>query len=82
MTYEDQINTEQSIISSLRNQLKNIRLPSRTITWQHQNISSGVGTIQDRLNVRRQKLQINNKIISSQNKICSLKSALFGDALK
>ena len=79
MTVQDQIIAEQSIISTLRNQLKNIRLPPRTINWQHRNIGSSVGGVQSRLEIKRQKLKINNQIISSNNKIISLRDALFGE---
>jgi regulation of enolase protein 1 (concanavalin A-like superfamily) len=79
MNYTEQLKAEQNVVASLRTKLNNIRLPSRTINWQHRNISSPINNIQYRLEVKRQKLKINNQINSSQNKIISLRSLIFGD---
>jgi len=80
MTYEEQLKTEQSIVSTLRARLKNIRLPPRTINWQHQNIGRVRNGVQQRLETKREKINISNKIISSQNKITSLRDAIFGES--
>ena len=79
MTYEEQIKSEEATISSLRNQIRQIRLPARTVNWQHNNISSPRNAIQQRLLVKKQKSQINTKIKSSQSKIISLRSLIFGE---
>jgi len=78
MTYEEQITAEQSIITALRNQLRNIKFPARTINWQHQNIGRTGNAVQQRLEVKRQRKKINTGITSSTNKIISLREALFG----
>ena len=78
MTYEEQIAAEQSVITALRNQLKNIKFPARTVNWQHQNIGSTRGGVQQRIEVKRQKLKIRTDITTSTNKIISLREALFG----
>ena len=78
MTYEEQIAAEQSIITSLRNRLKNIRLPARTINWQHRNLGKVRNDVQQRLAYKKQKAQVNSEIKASQNKIISLREALFG----
>lgn len=79
MTIQDQITAEQSVITALRNQLRNIRLPARTINWQHQNVvSPGRGGVRQRLLVKKQQAQINTQITSSQNKIISLRELIFG----
>ena len=80
MTYEEQLKTEQSIVSTLRARLKNIRLPPRTINWQHQNVGRINNGVQQRLETKRQKKKISNKIASSQNKIISLRESIFGES--
>ena len=79
MIYEEQIKSEEATISSLRNQIRQIRLPARTVNWQHNNSSSPRNAIQQRLLVKKQKSQINTKIKSSQSKIISLRSLIFGE---
>jgi len=79
MTYQEEITNEQSAIAALRTRLKNIRLPSRTINWQHQNVGAPRNSVQQRLETKRQKKKINNKIVYSQNKIISLRESIFGE---
>ena len=80
MTIQEEITSEQSAITALRARLKNIRLPPRTINWQHQNIGRVRNGVQQRLETKREKINISNKIISSQNKITSLRDAIFGES--
>ena len=77
-TYEEQISLEQSAISALKNQLRNIKFPPRTINWQHSNIGKIRNNVQQRLEFKRQKAKINSKINYFENKIISLRDALFG----
>ena len=78
MTIQDQIAAEQTIITSLRNQLRNIRPQARTINWQHTNIGTGRNAIQQRLVYKKQKLKIGSQITASENKIISLRELIFG----
>ena len=78
MVYEDEIAQEEVNISNLIRQRKAARLPPRTINWQFQNAR----TVQPRItqNVllsRRIRIGLNNQIISSHNKIRSLREAIF-----
>ena len=79
MTIQEEITNEQSAIAALRVRLKNIRLPPRTINWQHQNVGRINNGVQRRLETKRQKIKINNQIASSQNKIISLRDSIFGE---
>jgi len=80
MTIQEEISSEQSAIAALRVRLKNIRLPPRTINWQHQNVGRINNGVQQRLETKRQKKKISNKIASSQNKIISLRESIFGES--
>lgn len=79
MTYEQEISNQQSIISTLKARLKNIKFPARTINWQHQNFRSPRGQVQQRMEVKRQKKRINTEIASSKYKIASLREMILGE---
>lgn len=78
MTYQEEIINQQAIIASLRNQLKNIKFPARTVNWQHQNIGGTRNAVQQRLVYKKQKLKLGSQITASENKIISLRELIFG----
>ena len=78
MTYETEITEQEGIIQTLNSQLKQTRLPARTINWQHNNIGATRGITQRVLVVRKQRKKINSRVDTSRRKIKSLREAILG----
>jgi len=78
MVYETEIAEQEGIISQLQNQIRQTKLPARTINWQHNNIGSSQGITQRILVVRKQRKQINARAVVARNKIVSLREAILG----
>lgn len=78
MVYETEIAEQEGIISQLQNQIRQTKLPARTINWQHNNIGSLQGITQRVLVVRKQRKQINARAVVARNKIMSLRKAILG----
>ena len=80
MTYETEIAEQEGIISQLQNSIRQTRLPQRTINWQHNNVGSTPGITQRILIVRKQRKQMNARVVVARNKIISLREAILGVA--
>lgn len=80
MTYEDEIALEESAIANLQRELKQIRIPRRTINWQFQNGRVGVsrGIKRNVLIVKKQRRQVLSNIQGRGRRIISLRQAIFG----
>ena len=80
MDYTEQILEQEGIIQRLGSELKQVRLPARTINWQHNNIGATRGITQRVLVVRKQRKQINSKVSVAKTKIMSLRESILGVA--
>jgi len=78
MDYEAQIIEQEGVINRLTSELKQTRLPARTINWQHSNLGATRGITQRVLVARKQRRQINSGIAVSRRKIVSLREAILG----
>jgi len=78
MDYEAEIINEQGAISRLSSELKQIRLPARTINWQHSNVGATRGITQRVLIARKQRKQLNSRIGVSRRRILSLRESILG----
>ena len=78
MYYTEQILEQEGIIQRLGSELKQVRLPARTINWQHNNIGATRGITQRVLVVRKQRKQINSKVSVAKTKIMSLRESILG----
>ena len=78
MEYEAQISEQEGVINRLTSELKQTRLPARTINWQHNNIGATKGITQRVLVVRKQRKKINSRVDTSRRKIMSLREAILG----
>ena len=78
MDYTEQILEQEGIIQRLGSELKQVRLPARTINWQHNNIGATRGITQRVLVVRKQRKQINSKVSVTKTKIMSLRESILG----
>ena len=78
MTYETEIAEHEGAITRLSSELKQIRLPARTINWQHQNAGATQGITQRVLIARKQRKQINSRIDTSRRRILSLRESILG----
>jgi len=78
MDYTEQILEQEGIIQRLGSELKQVRLPARTINWQHNNIGATRGITQRVLVVRKQRKQINSKVSVAKTKIMSLRESILG----
>ena len=78
MEYEAQISEQEGIINRLTSELKQTRVPARTINWQHNNIGATRGITQRVLVVRKQRKKINSRVDTSRRKIMSLREAILG----
>jgi len=78
MDYSTDISEQEGIIDSLTSQLKQTRVPARTINWQHRNIGATRGIPQRVLVARKQRKQINFGIAASRDKILSLRESILG----
>ena len=78
MDYATDISEQEGIISSLTAQLKQTRVPARTINWQHNNIGATRNIPQRVLVARKQRKQINSRVDTSRRKIMSLREAILG----
>ena len=78
MEYEAQISEQEGVINRLTSELKQTRLPARTINWQHNNIGATRGITQRVLIARKQRKQINSRVDTSRRKIMSLREAILG----
>ena len=76
MNYEAQITEQEGIIDSLTAQLKQTRLPARTVDWQHKNIGVPRNITQRVLVVRKQRKKINSGVATSKRKIMSLRESI------
>ena len=78
MDYEAEILIEQNNISKLSSELKQIKLPARTINWQHNNIGAPRNITQRVLVTRKQRKQVNSKVGVSRRRILSLRESILG----
>ena len=78
MTYETEITAQEGIISSLTSQLKQTKVPARTINWQHNNIGATRGIIQRVLVTRKARKKLNSNVTTSRTNILSLREAILG----
>ena len=78
MEYEAQISEQEGIINRLTSELKQTRVPARTINWQHRNIGATRGITQRVLIARKKRKQINSRVDTSRRKIMSLREAILG----
>ena len=78
MDYTEQILEQEGIIQRLGSELKQVRLPARTINWQHNNIGATRGITQRVLVARKQRKQINSKVSVTKTKIMSLRESILG----
>ena len=78
MDYDAEIAAQEGIVSQLQNQIRQTRLPQRTINWQHNNVGFSQGITQRVLVVRKQRKQMNARAIVARNKIISLREAILG----
>jgi len=77
MDYEAEILNEQGAISRLSSQLKQIRIPARTINWQHNNIGTPRNVTQRVLVARKQRKKVNSGVATSRRRILSLRESIF-----
>jgi len=78
MELATEISNEQGVINRLTAELKQTRLPARTINWQHNNIGATKGITQRVLVVRKQRKKINSRVDTLRRKIMSLRKAILG----
>jgi len=78
MDNEALISEQEGVINRLTSELKQTRLPARTINWQHNNIGATRGITQRVLVARKQRKQINSRVNTSRRKIMSLRKAILG----
>ena len=82
MEYEAEISKQEGIINRLTSEIKQIKVPARTINWQHNNIGAPRNITQRVLVARKQRKKINTGVSTSRVKILSLREAILGrDAL-
>ena len=79
MAYESEIAEQEGIISRLKSEITQTKLPARTINWQHSNLGQTRGITQRILIARKQRRQVRTKILSSQTKIMSFRRAILGE---
>lgn len=68
MDYEAQIAEQEGIVSQLQNQIKQTRLPRRTINWQHNNVGVASVTTQRILVVKKQRKKMNVGVVNAKTK--------------
>ncbi len=78
MTYETEITAQEGIINTLNSQLKQTKVPARTINWQHNNIGATRGITQRVLVVRKARKKLNSNVTTSRTNILSLREAILG----
>jgi len=78
MTYETEITAQEGIINKLNSQLKQTKVPARTINWQHNNIGATRGITQRVLVVRKARKKLNSNVTTSRTNILSLREAILG----
>ncbi len=76
MTYETEITAQEGIINTLNSQLKQTKVPARTINWQHNNIGDTRGITQRVLVVRKARKKINSSVATSKRRIMSLRESI------
>ena len=78
MTYVTEITAQEGIINKLNSQLKQTKVPARTINWQHNNIGATRGITQRVLVVRKARKKLNSNVTTSRTNILSLREAILG----
>ena len=78
MTYETEITAQEGIINTLNSQLKQTKVPARTINWQHNNIGATRGITQRVLVTRKARKKLNSNVTTSRTNILSLREAILG----
>ena len=78
MDYESEIAANEGAITRLKSQLKQTKLPQRTITWQHNNAGQTRGVTQRILIVRKQRKKLVNNIKSGEKRVMSLRQSILG----
>ena len=82
MTYETEIAEYKGAITRLSSELKQIKVPARTINWQHNNIGAPRNITQRVLVARKQRKKVNSRVGISRKRIMSLRESILGrDAL-
>jgi len=82
MDYESKIAEHEGIITRLTSELKQIRVPARTINWQHRNVGAPRNITQRVLVARKQRKKVNSRVGYSRRRILSLRESILGkDAL-
>ena len=78
MTYVTEITAQEGIINKLNSQLKQTKVPARTINWQHNNIGATRGITQRVLVTRKARKKLNSNVTTSRTNILSLREAILG----
>ena len=78
MDYPTEISEQEGIINRLTSEIKQIKVPARTINWQHNNIGAPRNITQRVLVARKQRKKINSRVDTSRRKIMSLREAILG----
>ena len=76
MTYVTEITAQEGIINKLNSQLKQTKVPARTINWQHNNIGATRGIIQRVLVTRKARKKLNSSVATSKRRIMSLRESI------
>jgi len=80
MDYNSEIIKEQGVINTLRQRLRLLVQPQKTVHYQIQNMRYGFrNDAPRRMIVRRQKLNLNNGISNSNKKILFFRNAMLGE---
>lgn len=78
MGFAEDIASEEGIIANLERQIRQVRVPQRTINWQHANRGNVSGIPQRIIVARRQRAQLRERVEVSKVKIKSLREAILG----
>ena len=78
MSYESEMTETQGAINRLRSELRQSKLPQRTITWQHNNVGKTRGITQRVLIARKQRKQMVSNIKSKERRMMSLRQSILG----
>ena len=80
MGYQEDILTEEGSIQRLREEGRKLIIPRRSINWQFRNIGQTSNIHQNVLITRKLRKAINMRIQTSQQKIASLREAIFKES--
>lgn len=81
MTEQEILNAENKL-RNLKHNLQSLKIPQRTIAWQHQNLRrKNPEIIRNIRLVRRDRKKIQNNIKKTQFKLISLRESVIGESL-